>query len=95
MTDKPTNSSPLLVVGLDRKVRHMHNSAVPEYSLCGMAFDAYDPGDAEEIIFAKSGETITCTGCRKIIADAKRIKHWKVPNEKIEQPPTKPQEQIR
>jgi len=52
-----------------------------EYSLCGMAFDAYESGDAEEqIIFAQSGETITCTGCRKIIAEAKLVKHWKVPN---------------
>ena len=63
---------------VERRVRHMVSPVMAEYSLCGMAFDAYESGDAEDqIIFAQSGETITCIGCKKIIAEAKKVRHWK------------------
>jgi hypothetical protein len=43
----------------------LHGEGQQEHSLCGMAFDAFDSGDAEEpIIFAKSGEVVTCQECR-------------------------------
>lgn len=73
---------------LEPNVRHFANSIVPEYTACGMAFDAYESGDAEEqIIFAAPGETVTCVGSRKIIADAKMVRHWKVRNEKLTRKP--------
>ena len=43
----------------------LHGEGQQEHSLCGMAFDAFDSGDADEpIIFAKSGEVVTCPECR-------------------------------
>lgn len=43
-----------------------------EFTMCGMAFDAYESGDSEErIIFAKPKEVVTCQDCRDIIDDVK------------------------
>lgn len=42
-----------------------HAPGRQEHSLCGMAFDAYDSGHAEEpIIFAQKGEMVTCDMCK-------------------------------
>lgn len=39
-----------------------------EFSLCGLAFDAFESGDADEPVeFAKSGQKITCEECRDVI----------------------------
>lgn len=49
-----------------------------EYTLCGDAFDAFESGDADEpIVFAESGQTITCERCRKIIDYCKSLKGYK------------------
>lgn len=43
----------------------LHAEGEQEHSLCGMAFDAFESGDAEEpIVFAKKGEIVTCEECR-------------------------------
>lgn len=39
-----------------------------EYSLCGLAFDAHETGDADEPVeFAEAGELVTCVECRDVI----------------------------
>ncbi len=54
----------------------LHAEGEQEHSLCGMAFDAYSSGDAEEeIIFAKPGETVTCADCKRHIDFVR--KHYK------------------
>jgi hypothetical protein len=36
-----------------------------EHALCGLSFDAHQSGDAAApVVFAQSGELITCTLCR-------------------------------
>lgn len=51
-----------------------------EFTICGIAFDAFDSGDVDEPTrFASPGETITCPECRKVIAYFKSIRHWKEP----------------
>lgn len=56
------------------------NPSMREYSLCGVAYDAFDTGDAESpVAIAKKGQTITCPDCRNVIAEVKSIKHWKQP----------------
>lgn len=48
-------------------------SAIAEYTLCGMAFDAHESGDADEpIVMAKRGEIVTCEDCRGVIKYVKR-----------------------
>jgi len=51
----------------------LHAEGEQEHSLCGMAFDAFDTGDADEqIVFAKDGETVTCPDCRDAIDFVRR-----------------------
>ena len=51
----------------------LHAEGEQEHSLCGMAFDAYDSGDADEpIVFAKPGEIVTCKHCRAHIDFVRR-----------------------
>jgi len=39
-----------------------------EFTICGMAFDAYESGDADEqVVFAKPKEVVTCKECRAAI----------------------------
>lgn len=48
---------------VQRMVRHAEGEQ--EYSLCGTAFNAFDSGDVDEpVIFAKTGDTVTCQECR-------------------------------
>jgi len=45
-----------------------HAEGEQEHSLCGMAFDAFESGDSdEEIVFAKSGDMVTCEDCKRHI----------------------------
>lgn len=45
------------------------NPTLPEFTLCGMAFDAYDSQDTDvPVVFAAPGETITCPDCRRFIS---------------------------
>lgn len=49
------------------EVRHGQDTT-GEFTACGMAFDAYDSGDADEpIVFVKGKETVTCQDCRDVI----------------------------
>lgn len=46
----------------------IHGRGLQEYSLCGLAFDAFDTGDHDDpIMFAESGETVTCEQCRRAL----------------------------
>lgn len=50
-----------------------------EFTLCGVAFDAFDTGDAEEpVVFAQAGELITCKECRNVIDHARAFKNYRV-----------------
>lgn len=48
-----------------------HNPAQQEYSLCGMAFDAYASGDAEEeyVLAINVFKSVNCEDCKRHIAD--------------------------
>ena len=49
------------------------DSHTPEYTLCGLAVDAFESGDHHEsIVFAKHRETVTCEDCRRAIDHARR-----------------------
>lgn len=53
-----------------------------EFTLCGMAFDAHESGDADEpVVFAHQGQIITCPDCRTIINYVKTFKHYRQPGE--------------
>jgi len=46
-----------------------------EYSICGIACDAYESGDVEtEIRFAAEGEPVTCKECRRAVIQIRKIK---------------------
>ena len=54
---------------------HAENPVMSEYTLCGMAFDAYASGDSEEpISFACGNEAITCKHCRRAVTEIRKIK---------------------
>jgi hypothetical protein len=41
---------------------------IQEHSLCGMAFDAFESGDADApVVFAQPGEQVTCQECLALI----------------------------
>jgi hypothetical protein len=43
-----------------------------EYTLCGLAFDAYESGDHHELVVeARPGELVTCKECRAAIDHAR------------------------
>jgi hypothetical protein len=53
-----------------------------EFTLCGMAFDAYDSGDADEpIVMAQPRELVTCAECRAVIDYARRFKGYRQPSD--------------
>lgn len=55
------------------------SAAGSEFTICGMAFDAW-PGDAEHpIVMAAPGETVNCEACRRTIKFMKTFKRWKQP----------------
>lgn len=60
--------------------KHADSAINSEFTMCGVAYDAFDTGDAEEpIVFAKDGETVTCTDCRRVINHAKKFKSYRQP----------------
>lgn len=57
------------------QVKHAQNPVLAEYSICGLAFDAYESGDADEqVLFAKPGETVSCRDCRRAVIEIRKIK---------------------
>ena len=45
-----------------------------EYSLCGLAFDAYESCDTDEqVLFINDGEKVTCPDCRVAIREIRKI----------------------
>lgn len=52
-----------------------------EYTLCGLAFDAYESGDhPEPVIEANPGQIVNCEECRKAIDFAKRFINYRTPS---------------
>jgi hypothetical protein len=52
-----------------------------EYTVCGLAFDAYDSGDAAEpVVMAEEGQVYTCENCRRVIAWHRMFKRHKQPD---------------
>lgn len=51
-----------------------------EFTMCGMAFDAFESGDADApIVFAERGETVTCKDCRDAIDHVRKsFKRYRV-----------------
>lgn len=46
-----------------------------EYSVCGLAIDAYESGDeSEPVLFANAGEVVTCRLCREIVGEIRQMK---------------------
>ena len=62
-------------------IKHAHNPAGDgEYTMCGLAFDAFDSGDHHEpIIFDDDGEPVTCDECRRIVIEVRKIKLGRMP----------------
>lgn len=59
-------------------LRHMESPAVVEYSLCGLAIDAFESGDSEApVVFATPQERVTCPLCLKVIAACKKVRWGK------------------
>lgn len=55
-------------------------SELPEFTMCGIAFDAFMSGDVdEEIVFAKKGQIVDCEDCRRAIDHAKQFKGYLQP----------------
>jgi len=49
-----------------------------DYTMCGLALDAYESGDeSEPVVMAAPGELITCKGCRAVIAYFKDFKGYR------------------
>lgn len=52
---------------------------LPEFTACGVAFDAHDSGDYDEkIVFAASGESVNCPHCAAVVAYYKGVDGRKV-----------------
>lgn len=46
----------------------VHGHGPQEHSLCGLAPEAFESGDHDEVVvFAKPGQVVTCTFCRHTI----------------------------
>jgi hypothetical protein len=50
---------------------------VPEYTLCGTAFDGED--GMELLSFAEAGELVTCPDCRRVIDACRALKRYRLP----------------
>ncbi|WP_152546267.1 hypothetical protein [Bordetella bronchiseptica] len=51
-----------------------------ERTACGMAFDAFDSGDADEPVeFAQPGQVATCPECRAVVDYFHSIKKYREP----------------
>ena len=55
-----------------KKVVH-GDGCLPEFTLCGLAFDAHISGDLEEPVeFAQIGDLVTCEDCREVLDHVRR-----------------------
>lgn len=56
--------------------RCVANPFLPEFSLCGQAFDAFDSGDADEPFeFAGEGSTVNCEDCIRVVKEIKKLRN--------------------
>ena len=48
-----------------------HNPVQAEYSLCGMACDAYVSGDSdsEYVLAVDSGKSVNCEDCKRVLSE--------------------------
>lgn len=45
-----------------------HGAGKSEFALCGMAYDAFESGDADgPVVFVAPGELVTCEDCRAVM----------------------------
>lgn len=67
---------------------HATSPNYAEYTLCGDSFDSQGDNEGEvghrytvdlAPVFAKPGQTITCTKCRHAITEIHKIKNYKEP----------------
>ena len=66
--------------GNGMKITHVENPRQAEYTMCGLAFDAYDSGDHDEqITFAVGGKPVTCMDCRHMVLDVRKIRLGRMP----------------
>ena len=64
------------------KLVHAHEtcSLGGEFTVCGIAFDAFASGDVdEETVFAEPGEIVTCPDCQRTIDFMKTFKRYRQP----------------
>jgi hypothetical protein len=55
------------------KATQMHGEGHVEFTLCGLACDAYESGDHDEsVVSAKPGELVTCPECRQVLDRIRR-----------------------
>ena len=58
-----------------RTIKHARNPAMYDYTLCGLAFDAYESCHTDEqVLFANDNERITCADCRLVIRETRKIR---------------------
>lgn len=58
---------------VSQRTETLHAEGLVEHALCGMAFDAFQSGDADEPIkFAAAGQRVTCEACRRHIDFVRR-----------------------
>lgn len=64
-----------------RSVRHGTGVNVGgEFTLCGLACDAFESGDADKpVTFAAPGEIVTCKECRDVIYHVKTFRGYRAP----------------
>jgi hypothetical protein len=77
----PTNRLFRMILSRGMVMTDIHaSSSIPEFTICGMAFDAFDSGHTDEqIVFAEPGQIVTCIECRREIAWCKRYIGYKEP----------------
>lgn len=57
---------------------HAEGIIPPEFTMCGMAFDAHCTGDSDEVIsMAAPGELVTCKDCRRAIDYARTFNRYR------------------
>lgn len=62
--------------------KHASDPSFNEYTMCGVAYDAFASGDYhEKILFAEGNEPVTCPRCRAVIMAIRRIKLGRLPKE--------------
>lgn len=65
---------------------HAEGITPPEFTMCGMAFDAHWTGDSDEVIvMAAPGELVTCADCRRAIDHARTFARYRAANQAAEE----------